>query len=134
MVDPRRVAAAQAAWYIPTGVWPLISRRTFEAFTGPKVEWWLVETVGLLVTAIGGGLALGAARDRVPPELQIIGAGSAASLAAIDVVYYARGRLPWTYLVDAAVEVAIVAGWAAARRRAATSGVPGARGASTPTP
>jgi hypothetical protein len=134
MLDPRRVATAQAAWWIPTGVLPLISRRAFEAVTGPKAEWWLVETVGLLVTAIGGGLALGAATDRVTPELQIIGVGSAASLAGIDVAYYARGRLPWTYLVDAAVEIAIVAGWLAARRRAATSGVPGGDGASTPGP
>jgi hypothetical protein len=115
MVDQRRVAGAQAAYYAITGVWPLVSRRTFEAVTGPKLEWWLVEAVGLLVTAIGAGVGAAAARDRVTPEVRIIGAGSAAALAGIDVVYYARGRLPWTYLIDAAVESGLVAGWLAGR-------------------
>jgi hypothetical protein len=112
----RRAAGRQAGYFLATGPVPFVSRRAFEAVTGPKREWWLVQTVALLVTAVGAGLACGAVRDRVTAELGIVGAGSAAALAAIDVVYVARGRLRPTYLADAVVEAALLAGWAAAAR------------------
>jgi hypothetical protein len=86
--------------------------RAFEAVTGPKKEWWLVETVGVLVTAVGGGLLAAAARDRVTPELVAIAAGCAGGLAAIDVVYIARGRIAPTYLLDASAQLALLAGQA----------------------
>jgi hypothetical protein len=110
----RRTAAAQAAWYVPTGVLPFVSRRAFEALTGSKREWWLVQTVGGLVTAVGVALGLAARRDDVTPELALAAAGSAATLGAIDVVHVARGRLPPTYLLDAVIEGALLAGWARA--------------------
>ena len=37
----RRVLALQGAYYAATGVAPFVSRRAFEAVTGPKLEWWL---------------------------------------------------------------------------------------------
>jgi hypothetical protein len=88
--DPQ-VVARPGGYYLGTGVTPFISRRAFEAVTGPKKEWWPVETVGLLVTAVGAGLATAAARDRVTPEITIVAAGCAGGLAAIDIVYVARG-------------------------------------------
>jgi hypothetical protein len=113
---PEDVALAQAAVYVPTAIWPFVSRRAFEAVTGPKSEWWLVQTVALLVGVLGGGLGVAARRGRVTPELAAMGAGTAAALAAVDVVYVARGRIRWTYLLDAVAEAACVAGWALARR------------------
>ena len=115
----RRTLLAQGAYYVGTGVAPFVSRRAFEAVTGPKREWWLVETVGVLVTAVGGGLIGAAARDRVTPEVVAIAAGCAGGLAAIDVVFVARGRISPTYLADAAIQVALLAGQA--RGRAFTS-------------
>jgi hypothetical protein len=106
----RKALLAQGAYYVATGVAPFVSRRAFEAVTGPKREWWLVETVGVLVTAVGGGLLGAAARDRVTPELLTIAIGCAGGLAAIDVVYVARGRIAPTYLADAAVQLALLAG------------------------
>jgi hypothetical protein len=104
----RAALLAQGAYYVATGVAPFVSRRAFEAITGPKQEWWLVETVGVLVTAVGGGIAAAAARDRVTPELAAIAAGCAGGLAAIDVVYVARGRIAPTYLLDAAAQLALL--------------------------
>jgi hypothetical protein len=111
----RRALLAQGAYYLGTGIAPFISRRAFERVTGPKREWWLVETVGVLVTAVGGGLIGAAARDRVTPELLAIAAGCAGGLAAVDVVYVARGRIAPTYLADAAVQVALLVGQARGR-------------------
>lgn len=74
--------------------WPLfLSRRAFEAVTGPKLERWLVLTVGTQVTAVGLALGRAAHRDRVTGELRLLGAGAAAELAAIDLVYVARRRI-----------------------------------------
>jgi hypothetical protein len=109
----RRSLLAQGAYYLGTGVVPFVSRRAFEAVTGPKKEWWLVETVGVLVTAVGVGLVAAAARDRVTPEITAIAAGCAGGLAAIDVVYVVRGRISPAYLADAAAEIALLAAHAA---------------------
>ena len=111
----RKALLAQGAYYVATGVAPFVSRRAFEAVTGPKREWWLVETVGVLVTAVGGGLIAAAARDRVTPELLAIAAGCAGGLAAIDIVYVARHRIAPTYLADAAIQIALLAGHAHSR-------------------
>src|SRR4051794_11617282 len=112
---------AQGAYYAATGLLPFVSRRAFEAVTGPKREWWLVQTVGLLVTVVGGGLVSGAARRRATPELLAIAAGSAASLAVIDVVYVARGPTAPSYLADAAVQLGLLGALA---RRVATPPFP----------
>ena len=104
----RAVLTAQGAYYVATGALPFISRRAFEAITGSKREWWLVQTVGALVTVAGGALLSGAHHRRVTPELRGVAAGSAASLAAIDIVYVARRRIAPTYLIDAAAQLALL--------------------------
>jgi len=105
----RKALLAQGAYFVATGVAPFVSRRAFEAITGPKREWWLVQSVGLVVTAVGAGLVGAVAFDRVTPEIELIATGSALGLAGIDVVYVARGRIAPSYLADAAVELALVA-------------------------
>jgi hypothetical protein len=110
----RRIAVAQAAYYLPTAIAPFLSRRRFEAVTGRKREWWLVITVSTLVGAIGSVLAMAGLRhDRaVPGELQLLGGASAAGLAAVDVVYVARRRISPVYLIDGAFQLALAAAWA----------------------
>jgi hypothetical protein len=111
-----QIAAAQAAYYLPTAIAPLLSRRRFEAVTGPKRDWWLVITVSALIGPIGAALAVGS-RDSDPrPALAVLGGGAAAGLAAVDVVYVARRRISAVYLLDAAIELAFVAAWLTARR------------------
>jgi hypothetical protein len=110
------VAVLQGGYFLATGLWPLVSRRTFERVTGPKADFWLAQTVGVLVTGIGGVLLLGEKRGRLTPEIELLGAASAAALGLVDLVFALRGRISKVYLADAAAEVALVAGWA--RRRA----------------
>jgi hypothetical protein len=113
----RRSLLAQGAYYVGTGVAPFVSRRAFEAVTGPKKEWWLVETVGVLVTAVGAGVVSAAARDRVTPEITTIAAGCAAGLAAVDIVYVMRGRISPVYLADAAAQISLLAAHVDGSRR-----------------
>jgi hypothetical protein len=107
----RALAGLQAIYYALTGVWPLVHMPSFLAVTGPKVDLWLVETVGVLVAVVGAGLAVAAVRGHVSFEVALIAIGSALGLAAIDVIYVARGRIPAIYLLDAAAEAVLIIAW-----------------------
>lgn len=117
LAPERAIALAQAIFYLLTGVWPLVSIRSFEAVTGPKTDRWLVKTAGVLITVIGAVLLRGATRGTVTPELRLLAVGSALGLAGIDVVYVGRGRIARVYLLNALAEVALVVAWALAARR-----------------
>jgi hypothetical protein len=116
----RRIARFQAVYYVATGVWPIASMRTFEAVTGPKTEDWLVRTVGLLAATIG--LVLGGRTIRVTTSARrdgepdvALGVGSALAFATTDVAHVVRREISPIYLADAALELALVAGWLLAR-------------------
>jgi hypothetical protein len=110
-----RPPVLQGVYFVLTGVWPLISMRTFEAVTGPKVDRWLVKTVGVLVAVIGASLLADARRPS--RGSQVLGVGSAAALGGVDVVYALRGRISKIYLLDAVLEALLVALWAIGGRR-----------------
>ncbi len=116
-----RLAQAQGAFYVATGVWPIVHLRSFEWVTGPKLEGWLVKTVGALITAIGGTLLSAGRSRRVVPEVAALAVGSAVALAAVDVLYVARRRIAPVYLLDAVGELALAAGWALALTRGRTA-------------
>ena len=111
----RRLPLVQGVYFLLTGVWPLLSMRTFEAVTGPKVDRWLVKTVGVLVAVIGASLLADA--QRPSRGSRVLGVGSAAALSGVDALYSLRGRISKIYLLDAVVEAVLVALWAFAGRR-----------------
>jgi hypothetical protein len=128
----------QGAYYLATGIWPLVSIETFQWVTGPKTDHlpsgdeadhWLVMTVGVLVIAIGLSLMAAAYRQRASSETIILALSSAIGLTAIDVIYVWRGMLSSIYLVDAALECILIASWTIAlwhkkpRRTSLFSGV-----------
>ena len=107
----------QALYYLPTGVWPLIHMRSFLWVTGPKTDLWLVQTVGVLITAIGTSLLI-AGWDGAPGrETVVLAMASAIGLAAIDVVLVSRGVISRIYIVDAVIEGALISGWIVALLR-----------------
>ena len=113
---PRQVLLAQSTYYVVTGAAPFISRRLFETVTGPKREWWLVKTTGVLVTTVGAGTLSAVLRGRQTPEIVAMAAGCAGGLAAIDIAYALRGRISPVYLADALLQLAALAGSPALRR------------------
>lgn len=114
--SPRAVPLTQGIFYVVTGLWPIIHLRSFEAVTGPKVDRWLVRTIGGLIAAVGASLVAGALERRAGHALRVLGIGSAAALGLSDIVYAARGRISKVYLGDAVVEGALVAAWVARER------------------
>lgn len=115
------LCSVQGLYCLVTGVWPLVSIETFQAVTGAKTDHlvtgresdhWLVNTVGVLVTANALVLLLAAWRNRPTPEVALLAVGSAVGLIAIDVIYVAREVIAPIYLADAGVEVAFILAWA----------------------
>ncbi|HEY7329144.1 MAG TPA: hypothetical protein VH592_15990 [Gemmataceae bacterium] len=111
----------QGLYYLVTGVWPLVSIETFQMVTGPKtdhlvtgrqLDHWLVMTVGVLITCIALALLTAAWRRRISAEMVILAVASAIGLTGIDVLYVLRQVIAPIYLVDAALEILILATWA----------------------
>jgi hypothetical protein len=105
------VSVIQGFYYVLTGVWPLLSRRTFERVTGPKSDFWLVQTVGVVVAVAGVVLMMAGIRKRIMPEIGVLAVGNAAGLAGIDLVYSSKGRISPVYAVEATAEFALMVPW-----------------------
>src|SRR4051812_12945663 len=114
MISPVVLSIAQGIYFLITGIWPLVSIRTFEAVTGPKTDDWLVKTVGVQVAVVGAVLLLAGCRGRVAPEVAFLAVGSSLGLTAIDLWYVARRVISRIYLLDAAVELILVGLWSTA--------------------
>lgn len=94
--------------YVVTGLWPVVHLASFEHVTGEKFDDFLVHTVGLLLFVIGAALLRALRAGRLSAEIALVATGSALVLALIDVTYFATGRLPPIYLLDAAAELVFV--------------------------
>jgi hypothetical protein len=104
------MARFQGSFNVINGLWPLVHMRSFEAVSGPKTDKWLVRTVsGLLITV--GLEQLHASSREETAAAKRLGIGAAATLAAIDLVYVANGRISRIYLLDATVELLIIRRW-----------------------
>ncbi len=101
----------QGIYFVVAGFWPVPGIDSFMLVTGPKTDIWLVKTVGLLLVAVGAVLCLAAKRKRITAEIIVLGAGTALALTVIEVVYVLNGTISKIYLLDAAVETLLVAGW-----------------------
>jgi hypothetical protein len=114
----------QGLYFFATGVWPILSVRTFQLVTGKKsdhliaeppteADHWMLFTISGLIIAISIVIVAAAWRRRASADTALLGVVSAIALTIIDVVYVARGTIRPIYLADAAVEVVIIATWAA---------------------
>src|SRR5690348_5518371 len=98
------VAVVHACYYVFTGVWPLVHMRSFVAVTGPKTDLWLVNTVAVLVIAIGLPIGVAGARGTIDAEVLVLAVGAAIGLAAIDITYVVKRVIAPIYLTDAVAE------------------------------
>jgi hypothetical protein len=106
---------AQGAFYVASGLWPLLHRRSFEAVFGPKQDYWLAATVALLLVGTGTVQAMAPSTPDGLASARRIGAATAAALASVDLVNVGRGRISRMYLIDAAAELGWLWVWARTR-------------------
>jgi hypothetical protein len=98
-----------APYLVATGVWPLAHRRSFERVTGPKQDYWLVQTVGALAIVIGTSLGVAVRRRAKEPETIVLGAASCIAFGLASVrALQTESRV---YLGDALLEIAFLAAW-----------------------
>jgi hypothetical protein len=109
----RYILLGQGLYYLVTGLWALLSMRTFEKVTGPKTDHWLVKTIGLLLVVIGLALITGGVRKTMTPELAVLGVGTAGALLGIDVFYVSIKKISRIYLLDAVAELILIMVWIA---------------------
>jgi hypothetical protein len=112
----RAALSAESAYFLVTGVWPLLSYSSFEAVTGRKRDDWLVKTLGVLLVPIAVTIALGVRRPRPADEVRVLALGSALALGVCEVVFVARRRIRPVYLLDAAIEAALTLAILSGRR------------------
>ncbi|HKU47708.1 MAG TPA: hypothetical protein VJQ58_12550 [Burkholderiales bacterium] len=107
------VAFVQGVYYLVSGAWALLHIESFMRVTGPKHDVWLVKTVGGLLVAIGAALLLAGWSAQLGAPLVVIAMGSAATLLVIELVYMTKRVISRIYLADAAIEMVLIAWWAA---------------------
>lgn len=117
-------AAAQGLYYLITGIWPILSIRSFEAVTGPKRDRWLVQTVGMLIAVVGATLLLGARRRHVTKEVRFLGVASAVGFIGVDVIFNLMRKIGPVYLLDALAQLILIGWWRSASRVTPRSSAP----------
>jgi hypothetical protein len=105
------LAGLQGSFNVLSGLWPLVHMRSFEAVSGAKTDKWLVRTVSGLLISIGLEQLRAVTGTEGDDSARRLGIGTAATLAAIDLIYVGKGRISKIYLLDAVVETLILRGW-----------------------
>ncbi|MFG1945901.1 hypothetical protein [Nonomuraea sp. NPDC048826] len=113
-LNAARLARAQGLFTIANGLWPAISMSSYEKVYGTKTDRFLVRTIGSLLVGIGLNQVRAAARPEGLPYARRIGTSAALTQLRLDLLNVFAGRVPPTYLLDAAAQ----AGWLYAWRRA----------------
>jgi len=94
--------------------------RSFELVTGEKTDnlptrleadHWLLMTVSVLITTISITLLVAAVRRGETFEVGLMAVLAAIGLTSIDAIYVFRRVISPVYLIDAAVEVPLIAAW-----------------------
>lgn len=107
----------QGAYFLVTGVWPLLHIESFITVSGPKTDLWLVKTVGSLITVIAIVILTASFKKNISSEIMLLGIGSALTLAFIDVYYALNDTVSKAYLWDALAESIIIIFWVIAWRK-----------------
>lgn len=106
------IAAIQGLYYFATGLWPIVYMDGFLAFTGPKTDLWLVQTMGLMLMVSGIVLMVSAAHRRQRSiETAVLAIGDAVVLAGADIYFALTGQIPGVYLLDAGLEAVFLVFW-----------------------
>ena len=109
MLSPRKLAALHAAYYVVTGAWAVVDRRSFERITGPKHDYWLVRLVGGLAVAVGASLGSAVVSGRRRQDDTTL--ALATSIAFVVADGYAARSVSRVYLGDVLLHAIFLPAW-----------------------
>lgn len=102
----------QGIYYAVAGIWPILHIDSFMMVTGPKTD--ILAGAHSVASAGGRGrssLPGGVSTQRLTLEMIVLAVGAALALTAIELVYTWRGVISMVYLLNAAIETPLIAGW-----------------------
>jgi hypothetical protein len=101
----------QGVYFLLTALWPIIDVNSFMLVTGYKEDIWLLKTVSVLILSIAITIITACYRKEINFSIFILAISSAAFLAFIDFYYSCNEVISKIYLVDAFVEILLIASW-----------------------
>ncbi|MFC4874034.1 hypothetical protein [Negadavirga shengliensis] len=111
VIKSRNLLMLQGWYYLLTGIWPLIHIESFMWVTGPKLEIWLVKTVGVIITMVGTAFLLEAHYNDRSLSMKLLAVLAALGFIYVDIHYVARGTIHPVYLTDAFAQSLLVLFW-----------------------
>jgi hypothetical protein len=100
----RMLRRAQGAYYLVTGLWPVVHFRSFTVVAGPKPDRFQTQVTGALFAAIGLTLLVGEPASRAT---RVLSGASAAAAIGMTTAY--RRQIRDVFWADAAVESVFLA-------------------------
>ena len=101
----------QGIYYLITGIWPLVSMKTFLIVTGPKTDLWLVLVVGSLIFINGATFLFSALFQKRNIAIALLAAAMALALAVLEIIFYVKGIISAVYLLDSGLELCVFILW-----------------------
>ncbi len=106
------MAKAQGLFNLVGGAWPIVALGSFEWVFGRKRDEWLQKASGGLFVSVGIAQLLTEDEPEAIRFARRLGVGAALTYLLVDLIYVPAGRIPKTYLLDAAMEVGWLVAWA----------------------
>ena len=105
----RWVLIIQGAYYVLTGLWPLLDFQSFARFVALDVNPFQSQAFAAVTIVIGASLIEAARREPPGPYPTMLGAAVAGAIAIVSLFWLPRTGVASGLWIDFAVEVAIAA-------------------------
>lgn len=102
----RWVLGGQGAYYIITGLWPLLHFSSFASLVAFRVNPFQAHVFAAVIIVVGGSLLEAARREPPGPFPTILGIAVASAIALVSLVWLPRLAVASLLWADLAVEVA----------------------------
>jgi hypothetical protein len=99
------IAIVQGSYYLLTGLWPVLHMPSFESVSGPKKDYWLVQSYGILLGTIGSVLIISKS------DIKLLGIAIALAIAIPNIIFSLKNVISKIYLADAIVQLGFVSMW-----------------------
>lgn len=101
----------QGLFIVITALWALLNVESFMQVTGPKTDIWLVKTVATLGLCVGSALLISWFYKEEARSILFLALSISAGFAFLDIYYYLKGTIIWTYLIDAVLQIIFLFGY-----------------------
>jgi hypothetical protein len=105
------ILCIQGVYTTLTALWPIVHLKSFLIVTGPKTDIWLLNTVSLLLLAMGISFLIWSKEKSPSNGIRLLAINSAITLAAIDFYYTAHHIISRVYIVDGIMQLVFISWW-----------------------